>query len=344
MKPASLISWVFGLLTIIVLASLGATQEPSPTAKDVPLQDPIQVQLRGPLHEAFAQPFDVNSEPGPMIPKEPPPPIPEDPPEQRPDAENAQWISGYWAWDARQQQFMWVSGVYRVPPQGRNFVPGYWQRTNEGWRWVQGFWSNTNQPDVPYAPEPPATLDDGPAMPQPDINSIYIPGVWVYRDGRFIWRPGYYAPALAGRVWHPPQYYWTPSGYIFVDGYWDWPFEDRGLVFAPVCFDRPLWQDASWRYRPRFVLSLGSFFDCAFVYGGGFYFGDHYDPFYARHGYRPWYQGRGRYDPVFAHHGWQNHRNNPTWVNGVQQTYANRSAGRAAARSEERRVGKECRL
>jgi hypothetical protein len=132
-------------------------------------------------------------------------------------------------------------------------------------------------------------------------------------------------------VWHPPQYYWTPSGYIFVDGYWDWPFEERGLVFAPVYFNQPLWQDAGWRYRPRFVVGFDSFFDCAFVYGGGFYFGNYYDPFYSRLGYRPWYHGRGRYDPVFAHHGWQHHRNNPNWVSGAQQTYANRSAGRAAA-------------
>ena len=26
------------------------------------------------------------------------------------------------------QDFMWVSGVYRVPPQNRTFVPGYWTR------------------------------------------------------------------------------------------------------------------------------------------------------------------------------------------------------------------------
>jgi hypothetical protein len=328
MNQTNLARWVLGLLSVALMASLGLPQEP---AIQPDPQDPIQIQPRGPLHEAFAQPFDVQPGPGPVVPKEPPPMIPEDPPEQRPDNPNAQWYSGYWAWDAQKGEYMWVSGTYRVAPQGRTFMPGYWQRTDDGWRWVQGFWANANQPELPYTPEPPATLDQGPSMPPPDDNSIYIPGAWVYRDGRFIWRPGYYAPAVAGRVWQPPQYYWTPNGYLFNDGYYDCPFEDRGIFFPTVWFARPLWNDVGWRYRPRFYVGFGSFFDCAFVNGGRFFYGNYYDPYWGRHGYRPWYQGRGRYDPVFAYHGWQQQRNNPNWFNGVQQTYAQRTAGTLGA-------------
>ncbi len=331
MKRSYPLPWILGLLTILVLASMAIPQQPSPAAKiDIPLQDPIEVQTRGLLHEAFAQPFDVKPEPGPMIPKEPPPPIAEEPPEQRPEAENTQWIPGYWGWDPQQQEFLWVSGVYRVPPQGRTFMPGYWQNTPDGWRWIHGFWSDANQQELPYTPEPPETLDVGPSMPAPDDNSVYTPGVWVYRDTRFVWRPGYYAPARVGRVWHPPYYVWTPNGYLFVDGYWDYPLEDRGLIFASVRFRQPLWRDAGWRYRPNFVVGFDSFFDSAFVGAGGFYYGDYYDPFYARTGYRPWYAGRGRYDPVFSYYGWRNQRNNPNWIAGAQTTFANRSAGRVA--------------
>lgn len=319
------IFWAFGLLTIIALASSGTSQEPDRIPEDA-----IQASPRAMLHEAFAQPFDVKPEPGPMIPKEPPPPIPEEPPEQRPADERAQWLSGYWSWDAQKQEFMWVTGVYRVPPQGRTFVPGYWQHTEDGWRWVHGFWANESQ-QVPYTPEPPAPLDTGPSMPQPDENSIYVPGVWVFRDGRFIWRAGYYSPVQVGRVWAPPRYIWTPAGYIFIEGYWDLPFEDRGVVFAPVYFTQPLWRTAGWRYRPSLVVGFDNFLDSAFVYGGSFYYGNYYDPFYSRYGYRPWYTGRGRYDPVFAHHGWQHHRHNPNWVAGVQQTYAGRTGGRIVA-------------
>lgn len=331
MNRFTILVGVSGLLTAVCVSGWSHSQEPEVAPKNEPgLESGIEVQTRGPLHEAYAQPFDVKPAPGPMVPKAPPPPIPEEPPEERPDNANAQWIPGYWAWDEQRQDYMWVSGVYRVPPQNRTFVPGYWNNTPEGWRWVPGFWSNSQQPDVPYTPEPPAPLDSGPQYPAPDDNSTYIPGVWIYRDSRFIWRPGYWAPYQEGRVWVPPTYQWSPNGYLFVDGYWDWPFESRGLIYAPVCFHRPLWEVAGWRYRPSFVVGFNAFFDSCFVgVGGGFYFGNFYDPFFARQGFRPWHQGRGFYDPAFAHHAYRNQRVNPNWHAGIQQTYASRAAGRA---------------
>jgi hypothetical protein len=342
MNRSHFVCWVFGLLTIFALASLGLSQEPLPAAQQAPsvavpkndaaLQNPIEVQTRGPLHEAFAQPFDMPPEPGTLVPKTPPAPIPEEPQDQRPDNPNAQWIPGYWAWDDQTQDFTWVSGVYRVPPQGRTFIPGYWQNTPDGWRWVSGIWSDANQPELPYTPEPPAPLDNGPSMPAPNEDSMYVPGNWVYRDTSFVWQPGYYAAVQPGRLWIPARYLWTPRGYLFVDGYWDYPLEARGLVFAPVCFRRPLWTDPSWRFRPSFVVSPAAIFDSAFVRRGGshFYFGNYYDPAYARAGFRPWYAGVGRHDPLFAYHGWQNHRHDPNWVAGVQRVYADRITNRAA--------------
>ncbi|MBI1831316.1 MAG: YXWGXW repeat-containing protein, partial [Planctomycetes bacterium] len=281
---------ILGLLTMFALASLGKSQQPQPRPGVDP-DNPIEVQPRGAIHEAFAQPFDGKAQPGPLVPKEPPPPIPEEPPEQRPEGDNVQWFSGYWAWDAQLGDFVWISGVHRVPPQERTFVPGYWQQTPEGWRWVHGFWADAKQQAIPYTPEPPAPLDNSPSMPPPDDDSVYIPGSWNYRDDRFVWRPGYYAPAQLGRMWTPPRFLWTPGGYIFISGFWDCPLEDRGLAYANVYFTRPLWRDPSWRYRPSLVISLGSFWDSTFVMDSQFYCGDYYDPFYSRLGYRPWYTG-----------------------------------------------------
>src|SRR5580658_7805676 len=94
--------WVFGLLTILGLAGLGTSQELVAPPKQQPAQkDPIEVQTRGPLHEAFAQPLNAKAGPGEVIPKEPPPAIPEEPPEQKPDSDGVQWIPGYWSWDAQ---------------------------------------------------------------------------------------------------------------------------------------------------------------------------------------------------------------------------------------------------
>lgn len=286
----------------------------------------IEVLTRGPVHDAFAQPISVQPAPGPIVPKEPPPPIPENPPEQKPDVPNVEWVPGYWAWDAQQGQFIWISGVYRVPPQDRTYVPGYWASAADGWRWVPGYWSAGKLQDTPYTPEPPASLDEGPITQAPNADSMYVPGAWLWQGDRFVWQPGYWSAAQEGRVWMPPNYLWTPRGYAYVDGYWDYPLQNRGVMFAPVYFNQPLWNNSNWAYQPSYVLSPGNFLDSAFTNGPGFYFGNYYGPGYGRAGFNPWYAGRGRYDPTFAYNGWKN----PGWLAGVQGTYAARGAGRLA--------------
>ena len=85
-----------GLVLVLLLSNwqpLAAQQKENASDKG------IVVQARGPLHEAFAEPFDKDPTPSVIIPKKPPEPIPEEPPDQRPKGENVQWIPGYWAWD-----------------------------------------------------------------------------------------------------------------------------------------------------------------------------------------------------------------------------------------------------
>ena len=48
--------------------------------------------------------------------------------------------SGYWAWDSATNDFLWVSGVWRVAPSGMRWIPGYWAPCAEGHQWVSGFW------------------------------------------------------------------------------------------------------------------------------------------------------------------------------------------------------------
>src|SRR5262249_43813115 len=153
-----------------------------------------------------------------------------------PEGDNVEWIPGYWSWDADRKDYIWVSGTWRDAPQGRKWVPGYWTQGGDGWQWVPGFWAPGDQQQLQYLEEPPATLDTGPDTPAPDQGSIYVPGCWVYRATRFLWRPGFWMRPRAGFVWIPAHYCYTPSGHVFVDGYWDYPLERRGLLFAPVCF------------------------------------------------------------------------------------------------------------
>src|SRR5207244_8484655 len=99
-------------------------------------QEGIEVQARGPVHEAFAQPVIRGQGPSPVIAKKPPEPINELPAEQRPEAEHVEWITGYWAWDEDRGDFLWVSGLWRVPPPQHHWMPGYWHQVEGGWERV----------------------------------------------------------------------------------------------------------------------------------------------------------------------------------------------------------------
>lgn len=296
-----------------------------PAENDQPnLVPDVDIQASGPVHEAFAQPFDAQPEPGPVVPKQPPPNVPEIPPEERPEGDDVQWIPGYWAWDSEKSDYLWISGTYRKTPQDRQFVPGYWTETTEGWRWVPGYWASASQPEVQYTPQPPASLENGPSVPGPE-DSLYIPGYWSYQGSTFAWRPGYWSTGYDGRIWIQPCYRWSPAGYVFVSGYWDYPFANRGLLFAPVCFNRPLWQTAGWGYRPYYTVNSGLFLNCLFYRPTfGFYFGNFFGNNWAGRGYRPWYAHH--HSPYANYYRWQNRRD-PGWYAGLQGGYVQRANG-----------------
>jgi hypothetical protein len=303
-----------------------------PADKDYAEEPGVQVQTRGPVHEAFAQPTEVKPQPGPIVPKKPPDPITEEPPEQKPEGDNVLWIPGYWSWDDEQKDFLWVSGFWRVPPPGRRWVPGYWTEAEGGWQWVPGFWSAASQEDVQYLPAPPASVDNGPSTPAPDDNSFYVPGNWAYRATGYVWSPGYWSAVRPGWVWQPTCYSWTPSGFAFVNGYWDYPLESRGTLFAPVVFTRPLWQTAGWFFRPRFVVGVDALLNCFWARPSwcSFYFGDFYGPRFARLGFWPWCSWGPRFHgPLFSYYSWVN-RGNPLWFRNMRDTFSGRFDGNLA--------------
>src|SRR5262245_2795175 len=292
----------------------------------------IEVDARGPVHEGFAQPYEADPEPPKAVEKEPPKPIPEEPAAEKPPGKNVQWIPGYWQWDNDRKDFVWVAGMWRDIPQGRRWVPGYWAKTAEGFRWVSGHFADASEKDHQYVPEPPPNPDEGPTTPPPDDRSSYIPGAWFYGNNGYSYRQGYWTEAYAGRCWIPARYYWSPYGCVFTSGYWDYPFFNRGLLFAPVYFARPLWLSAGWFYRPFFSIGFGGLFGNFFVgYGyNHYYFGDYYARPYLSRGIYPWYWGsRYRYDPIWNHQHWVN-RTNPNWAKGFHDNYTGRTNGTIA--------------
>src|SRR3954454_132106 len=59
---------------------------PSPELAEAPADQPgVETLTHGPIHEAFANPADLDPTPGPVVPKQPPADVPEDPPEYMPE-------------------------------------------------------------------------------------------------------------------------------------------------------------------------------------------------------------------------------------------------------------------
>jgi hypothetical protein len=314
-------------LLLFLLTGVGWSQDPPPP----PQPQGVDVQTRGPVHEAFAEPTTTQPEQSQVVTKQPPDPIEELPPDQKPDGDNVQWIPGYWHWDDEANDFIWVSGCWRDVPPGRRWLAGHWQEVSGGWVWVAGFWATENVDQVQYLPPPPPTVDQGPTAPAPDDNSTYIPGSWVYQTNRYLWRPGFWTPYRLNWVWIPAHYIWTPNGCLFVDGYWDHPLDGRGLLFAPVLINRPVFIAARLPYVPGFVVSPDFLLGAMFVRlsTGHYYFGDYFEPQYAKRGFVPWpdyHPVKGAYAPTFDYYR-HLHAADPKWETSLRRIYTGRSGG-----------------
>ena len=267
----------------------------------------VEVMTRGPVHEAYAVPVTSGQTAGVIVPKQPANPIEEVPPDLKPEGQNSVWIPGYWSWDDERRDFIWVSGVWRIPPHGYRWMPGYWQDAQgQGFQRISGYWMPAAVQETTYLPQPPQSIDTGPNMAAPGPNYFWIPGHWQWFDvqNRYLWQPGYWAAYQADWIWVPATYAWTPGGYVYVPGYWDYPLARRGLVFSPVYFAGPVAV-----YRPAICVDAGVFsvgLFCRPTYGH-YYFGDYYDDRYVALGIRPYFyynSPRIGYDPLFGYYRW----------------------------------------
>lgn len=292
----------------------------------------VEILGHGPIHEAFAQPAAPILEPTILVQKQPPAPVEELPPDVKPEGDHVVWIPGYWAFDNERNDFIWVSGFWRNVPPNRVWVGGYWTAEGDGFRWVAGYWSEPSQTQV-YYPPPPEPIPEA-APPAPNGNSFYVTGTWIYRDTRYVWRPGYWSPYHTGWLWSQPRYAWTPGGYVFTDGYWDYDFPRRGVLFAPAYFG-PGYFATNQYYRPSYALTTSLLYTSLFVQpnASSYYFGDYYAPRYASRGFVPWidYRYGGRYaDPAWSYYAWRN-RSTPRWEEQTRAAYASRQRGETAA-------------
>jgi hypothetical protein len=280
---------------------------------------------RGPVHEAFAGAVSFDPEPSLLVRTAPPEDIEEIPPDQELEGDNVAWIPGYWGWEEDQNDFIWISGIWRNLPPGRQWVPGYWSAADDQWQWTSGYWADEEAEEVTYLPEPPKSIETGPNVAAPSEDHIWISGTWVNREERYGWRPGYWERGQQDWAWSPAHYRWTPYGYVFIDGYWDYNVARRGVVFAPVRIQRSYYTRPNYSYTPAMVISLNVFSSHLFVRPnyGHYYFGDYYAPryrtvgFYDSHSY---HSGRRGYDSIYAHDRWRN-RSDRDWERSRRDNY-----------------------
>ncbi len=285
-----------------------------------------QTLTSGPVHEAFAEAESYQPTPGSVVPKKPPENIREIPPSVKPEGDHVVWIPGYWAWDVDRHDFIWVSGIWRATPPGRQWVSGEWVKVVGGYQWVSGYWADAaDSTATVYLPDPPATLEDGPDLPAPSDDYVWVPGCWVWTQGRYDWSPGYWMLGEADWDWCPSYYSWTPNGYVFVGGYWDYAFDRRGVLFAPVYFEH---HDHGWRhyrYRPHDEIDLAVLPNHLFLRSDDdhYYFGDYYSDASLHRGFYASFDFESRglgYDPVFVHERWE-HRRDEGWENHFEERY-----------------------
>jgi hypothetical protein len=298
---------------------------------DTAAQPGVQPQGRGPVHEAFAEPDVDRPQPGPVIPKQPPDSIEEMPPADKPDGDDVEWIGGYWAWDEERSDFLWVSGIWRAIPPGRQWVPGHWVQVQDGWQWAPGFWGDADGGDVQVVAAPPEPEQETPP-PAPSADSTFVPGHQVFKENKFVWEPGYYVTNRPGFIWVPARYVWTPAGYVFVDGYWDYDLANRGLLFCPVIIEPAYIGQLDFRYTPTFVVHDVCLLEALFVRPdcGCYFFGDYYDAGYAQLGFVSlvdYRVGKIGFDPLYGYYRWF-HRGDRNWERRLQALYTYRTEGK----------------
>ncbi len=304
-------SMLLALIATLAPASLRAQgDEPNPG---------VEVLTRGPVHEAFAEP--IQAEQGRktlIITKAPPQTIEELPPEEKPAGDNVAWIAGYWAWDDDLKDFLWVSGIWRQIPPGRQWVSGYWNDIGAGFQWMPGFWTSAQAEEITYLPEPPQPVAEA-IPPQVSTDEFWVPGAYMYAEGRYRWRGGYWHRIDPNWIWSPAHYVATPGGYVFVEGYWDYPVVSRGVMFAPVYYREPIYRQANYVYSPTVAIDTNLFTLHLFARPRycHYYFGDYYAASYADVGIYPWFSVRSYttvgYDPLFSYYRWDYSRHDTNW-------------------------------
>jgi hypothetical protein len=315
------------LTILLVFRTVQLYGEPNESPPPIPSQENAEVLNEGPIHEAFAQPVDLNPQAGIVSPNEPPPDIVENPASEKPKGSEYVWIPGYWGWDPAHKDYIWISGCWRKPPANMSWIPGYWNKVSGGWQWVSGFWIPTSRADqIEYLPEPPEIENVEPPVESTTTENIWVPPCYRWYENHYILQPGYWLEPNNDWIWIPSHYTWTPYGYVFVQGYWDHVLTARGILYAPVYFPRHFHRSPGYRFSLGVVVDIANLQFSLFSYPHycHYFFGDYYGDFYINLGIYPWFEFETRhswYDPIFTYDRWHYRKTIPHWSKHIRHEY-----------------------
>lgn len=176
------------------------------------------------------------------------------------------WISGYWDWSNELKDFYWISGVWRRPPPGHIWTPGFWQNYGSEWVRIHGFWS----------PKAIRELDSISQAPPDDIDEripllyakdhFWAHGHWNYDENKkdYVWHAGKWTAFQKEWIYVPARYIWHLEGYFFIPSYWDWPLEKRGVAYASLWFKSH--ENEMISYEPKVLVSSNEIIQRYFSY------------------------------------------------------------------------------
>ncbi|MFN0195230.1 MAG: hypothetical protein ACKVT0_00665 [Planctomycetaceae bacterium] len=279
----------------------------------------VEILTRGPVHEAFAEQLNLNPVAGVSIERQPPAAIDEIPPRVKPKGANVQWIPGYWGWDVAENDFLWVSGIWRNAPPANRWIPGYWKPGDKGAQWNSGFWMKSDVKQLTYNTAPPQSLERGPSSDGDPKSQFYVPGNWEPKGERYQWRPGYWAPYQSKWLWVPSKNTSTASGFIHVPGYWDYSLSQRGTIFAPARIQSTAAANGTIQFTPNQIIDTRQLPLHMFAQNrtSGYLFGNYYDQQFAGMGIKPWFATQtvpGVIDPTLGFSSWTSARTGVNYV------------------------------
>lgn len=224
----------------------------------------VKPYLDGPVHEAFITPSTDTGAILRAVPQQPPAPLNEQSPLKC--ASEAVWVPGYWSWNEELNDYIWISGTWRIAPPNLVWISGQWKQFGSEWAWLRGFWSPVSQESIQYIADRPPSSVDGEIPAAPGDDYFWVPGYWDYNPAakQYQWLAGKWEKLDPEWIYTPPGYLWRPEGYVFVQPYWDQPFELRGCLYSPVLVETQSLN--AIKYTPKLVRNPESILRWSFTH------------------------------------------------------------------------------